>query len=215
MLLPLPESSRILMESLKSKVRSQVKKPTRDGLSASLGGSELLPDFYPIFCGNMRDLGSPVHSRSWFESVFCSFGPRARCGLVRMPDGMPAACGIILLHANTVSIPWASSLKRCNRFNPNMLLYWTFLEHAADSGYACFDFGRSTPGEGTHRFKAQWGAQEQPLHWVRILTRTGEVIPLESSSQGRLRSLVEACFRRLPIPAATFLGSRLRRYIPL
>ena len=80
----------------------------------------------------------------------------------------PAAGGVILCHSQTVSIPWASAHRHLNRWNPNMLLYWTFLEYAADQGYAFFDFGRSTPGEGTYRFKEQWGAKPAPLFWHNI-----------------------------------------------
>ena len=49
-----------------------------------------------------------------------------------------------------------------------MLLYWTFLAFAADNGYGQFDFGRSTPGEGTYRFKSQWGAEPHQLYWYEV-----------------------------------------------
>ena len=220
MLLKLPESSGALLTSFKSKLRSQVRKPAKDGLSSKLGGEDLLGSFYGVFTENMRDLGSPVHSKEWIRSVLRFFGPRARCGVVFMPDGSPAAAGIILCHDRVVSIPWASSLRRFNRSNPNMLLYWGFLEHAADNGYAFFDFGRSTPGEGTYRFKEQWGASPHPLHWVRIETRNGTVQPicLQDSGQAapsRSRQMAEKVFQSLPVPMATFVGSRIRKYISL
>ncbi len=62
MLLRLPETSDELMAGFKAKLRSQVKKPIRDGLMSELGGLELLEDFYRIMAINMRDLGSPTHS---------------------------------------------------------------------------------------------------------------------------------------------------------
>lgn len=220
MLLNLPKSGEDLLASFKSKLRSQVRKPIRDGLKAVLGGKELLGDFYPVFTENMRDLGSPVHSQAWIASILECYGPRARCGIVFMPDGTPAACGIILLHERTVSIPWASSLKRYNRYSPNMLLYWSFLEYAADNGNECFDFGRSTPGEGTYKFKEQWGAAPSPLHWVRIETGTGTVRPagrqfVKHSSKSRARQGAEKVFQIMPVPLATLVGSRLRKYISL
>lgn len=219
MLLSLPKSSEALMSSFKSKLRSQVKKPFRDGLSAKLGGLELLDQFYPVFCQNMRDLGSPVHSRDWIFNVLKYFGDRGLCGLVYMPDGSPAACGMILLHHQTVSIPWASSLKAFNRYNPNMLLYWSFLEYAADNGYKFFDFGRSTPDEGTYKFKAQWGAKPHPLYWVKFWLTKDKVQPVRekiaSNSNGRSRDMAEKMIRNIPVPVATFLGSRVRKYISL
>ena len=167
MLLDLPASSNELLAGLKSKLRSQVKKPIRDGLMVKMGGGELVDTFYRIFAANMRDLGSPVHSLTWIKAVVDSYAENCRVAVVYTPNGEPAAAGIILLQRQTVSIPWASALREYNRLNPNMLLYWTFLEFAADNGHRYFDFGRSTPSEGTYRFKQQWGALPKPLYWYR------------------------------------------------
>ena len=219
MLLNLPDGSGALMASFKSKLRSQVNKAGRDGLITKLGGLELLEDFYTIFAENMRDLGSPVHSKNWLSSVLKYYGKKAKCGVVFMPDKTPAAAGIILCHNRIVSIPWASSLKRFNRFNPNMLLYWSFLKFASDNGYRFFDFGRSTPNEGTYKFKAQWGAKPQPLYWERWKIEKNKTQPKSlgsiSHSTGRSRVIAENLIRKIPLPVATFLGSRLRKYISL
>ncbi len=219
MLLKLPGSSDALLSSFKSKLRSQVRKPVRDGLYVQLGGAELLDYFYHVFSLNMKALGSPVHSRRWIESVLKFYGEKARCGVVFLPDKTPAAAGIILCHKRTVSIPWASSDPGLNRLNPNMLLYWSFLEFAADNGYSFFDFGRSTPGEGTYRFKEQWGAGPVPLIWKQW--RAGkngfvpEDIPAGFSGNGRARSTAENIIRKMPLSAAVYLGSRVRKYISL
>lgn len=219
MLLELPESSDALLAGFKSKLRSQVKRPARDGLTARLGGAELLNDFYPVFAENMRDLGSPVHCKDWLGRVLMAYGENAGCGVVYMPDRTAAAAGIILCHRRIVSIPWASSRQRFNRCSPNMLLYWTFLKYAADSGYPFFDFGRSTPGEGTYRFKAQWGATPQPLDWQRWVVNDKSASRMASAgftvSTGRTRERLEQIIRKTPLPVATFLGSRIRKYIPL
>jgi len=221
MLLPLPDGADELLSSLKSKLRSQVRKPQKDSLKCKLGGPELVDAFYPIFAENMRDLGSPVHSQKWLRCILEYYDGRARCAIVRMPDGEPAAGGVILCHSRTVSIPWASSLRRLNRWNPNMLLYWSFLEYASNQGYGYFDFGRSTPEEGTYRFKAQWGAEARPLYWAGYdtITASNAYAPLEPAPQeaakGRGRETVEALIQKMPIPLARFMGSRLRRYIAL
>ena len=210
MVLALPDSSEALLAGFKSKLRSQVKKPIRDGLTAQLGGLELVSEFYQVFCENMRDLGSPVHSRKWIEAVVKYYGDRARVGLVFTADGIPAAAGIILLAKHTVSIPWASSLLKYNNYNPNMLLYWNFLSFASDNGYRFFDFGRSTPGEGTYKFKKQWGAEPVPLDWVDLLHPS----PI-SKNNSELRAQVEKVWQKLPLGVATLLGSQIRKYISL
>ena len=216
MLLDLPASGEELLQSLKSKVRSQAKKSIRDGLTATLGGLELLDTFYGIFSENMRDLGSPVHSRQWIRAILTTYGDRARVGIVSTPEGIPAAAGILLLHPWTASVPWASSLRRYNPLNPNMALYWTFLSYAADHGHARFDFGRSTPGEGTYRFKKQWGAAPHPLHWQRYRPENGwDTRRVASNESSFARELAARCWQKLPLTVATTCGPFVRRYVSL
>ncbi|MCL1979930.1 MAG: FemAB family PEP-CTERM system-associated protein [Proteobacteria bacterium] len=212
MVLDLPGDAATLLAGLKAKLRSQVKKPMRDGLSARVGGLELLDDFYAVFVRNMRDLGSPVHSRRWIAAVLQGYGQQARIAVVYTPEGQPAAAGVMLLHPAVVSNPWASSLRSCKHLNPNMLLYWTMLSFAADNGFPCFDFGRSTPGGGTHKFKQQWGAREVPLHWTELLS--AQVLQTGTGSSP-LRAIAEKLWQHLPLNLTASLGPYVRRHIPL
>ncbi len=213
MVLALPETAEALLAGFKAKLRSQVRNPERNGLTAVMGGVELVNTFYKVFAENMRDLGSPVHSRRWFTEVLSRYGPSARVGLVFMPDGSTAAAGIILRHGRTVSIPWASSLRRLNQYNPNMLLYWTFLAYAIEQGCDLFDFGRSSVGEGTYKFKEQWGAKPQALYWTNLMDIQQEHNQETRQSAGRAR--FEAVWRRLPLVACNFLGPCVRRFVSL
>ena len=221
MLLPLPDCPDLLFASLNAKVRSQVKKPIREGLTFQMGGKELLSAFYKIFCENMRDLGSPVHSIKWIQGILKTYKNRAHIGLVRMPDNKPCAAGIVLCHPRVISIPWASSLRRFNHANPNMLLYWQFLKFASVNGYPVFDFGRSTPGQGTFRFKKQWGAIPQSLHWADFKTgqQTEKIPPSLTGRKANLgfsnRKLAETILSRTPVAVTTLFGSHIRKYIPL
>jgi len=221
MILNLPKSPEELMASFKSKLRSQVKKTSRDGLTANVGSLELLDDFYSIFSENMRDLGSPVHSRKWFEYILKEYDEYARLIVVCLEDNTPAAGGILLLHPNQISVPWASSLRKFNRFNPNMLLYWTFLKLSIEVGSPQFDFGRSTPGEGTYRFKKQWGSNDSSLHWAEYNKFAISTIDLslnnlkDYGSNGFGRKISETILQKLPVSIATAFGSIVRKYITL
>ena len=228
MLLDLPDCSESLLKSLKAKLRSQIKKPIRDGLTVQIGGKELLGEFYPLFAENMRDLGSPVHSRKWIQSILEAYKNRAQLVIVRMPDKKVAAGGVLLCHPHTVSVPWASSLRRYNLWNPNMLLYWTFLRFASDNGYKIFDFGRSTPGEGTFQFKKQWGAEPASLHWAEFngyddcsasnsIKLSSNLLSDASGNKGTgiLRRAGETFFMNLPVGVSKAVAPFVRRYISL
>ncbi len=213
MLLDLPESSAKLFESFKSKLRSQIRKPQKEGLVAQIGGAELLDEYYQVFSINMRDLGSPVHSKKLFENIFKEFGSSVRLGIVKYKEAATAA-GLIFCFKDTVEIIWASSLKSFNHLSPNMLLYWSFLEYVTDAGYRHFDFGRSTPNEGTYKFKEQWGAKPQTLYWYEDGRHDKE------SRQGggkvyRFRQRGEEMWQALPLFLANAVGPMIRKNIPL
>jgi len=207
-----------LFRSFPSKLRSQARKPLRDGLSVRAGGIGLLPDFYRVFTRNMRDLGSPAHSLEWFCRVVTGFGENARVTVVSGPSGEPLAAAVLLVHGGRAFVPWASSLKEYNRQNPNMLLYWDMLSFACRMGLAQFDFGRSTVGGGTYRFKRQWGARELGLSWESWSAAGGRATERLGSSgpgNGWIGALARGVWRGLPLGAANWAGPRIRRSISL
>ena len=124
--------------------------------------------------------------------------------------------GLVLFTDNTATIPWASTLRRYNRLAPNMLLYWSLLSHATDKGCDYFDFGRSTIGEGTYKFKQQWGARPVALNW-RTVPMTEQQAAADTTLNGKssLRQTAENIWRKLPLPVTVTLGSTVRKYISL
>jgi len=217
MLLPLPESSEILLSSFKSKLRSQIRKAEKNGLTFELGTSNVLvSDFYNVYAQNMRDLGSPVHAEKWFKAIIKSYGQSSLISVV-YHDGQPIGGGIIIKSGDNASIPWASTLRDFNRLAPNMLLYWSLLSHCADNGVKVFDFGRSTFEEGTYKFKKQWGAEPQLLNW-QSFDKNNELIDAKSdaeSGSSRVREIAESIWRELPLKFTIVTGSILRPYISL
>ncbi len=208
---PLPSSSDALWHGLDRKVRNQVRKAQKEGLTAAVGGVELVDPFYAVFAENMRDLGTPVYPQRLFREILHVFPDRVRIFLVR--KGAVATAGAVMVTCRqTALVPWASSLRAFRQLCPNMLLYWTMLEWAATQGFSVFDFGRSTPGAGTHQFKLQWGASETPMHWEYVLV-TRSTPPEQGPSNPRFSLAIEA-WKRLPLCVANRLGPAIVRNIP-
>jgi FemAB-related protein (PEP-CTERM system-associated) len=197
--------------ALDRKVRNQVRKAEKSGLCCETGGRELLGDFYPVFASNMRDLGTPVYARKFFETIVDTFPDRTTFFVVRA-GRQAVAAGIGLRHRATLEIPWASSLRVYRPSSPNNLLYWTAIAHAIDTGVSVFDFGRSTPNEGTYHFKQQWGAEPIPLCWEYWLGR-GTAMPDQSPKNPKF-SLAIALWKRLPLAVANTIGPSIVRSIP-
>jgi FemAB-related protein (PEP-CTERM system-associated) len=214
MLMDLPEDSDALFSGFKSKLRSQIRKSEKNGLTAQTGNSSLfVNEFYQVFTRNMRDLGSPVHSKKWFEQIISSYGEDAIIATV-YSDNQIVGAGIVLFNGEKACIPWASTNADFNRLAPNMLLYWTLLKYVNDRGCKEFDFGRSTLGEGTFKFKKQWGAKPELLKWQKY-NSAGQLIEESAGEVGKLRTLVENIWRKLPVNISEYIGPKIRKYISL
>jgi len=200
-----------LWDRIDRKARNQVRKAQKSNLTVERGGVDLVPAFYQVFSRNMRDLGTPVYPARLFDAIMRRFPERARIIIVRLA-GVPIAAGLTIRTREMVEIPWASSIRDYNHLCPNHLLYWHALETAVAEGAEVFDFGRSTPGEGTFKFKEQWGASPVQLNWEYWLAPGGE-IPDHSPKNPRLQLAIEA-WKRLPIPVANLIGPRVVRGIP-
>lgn len=212
MLMSLPENPEVLMTSFKSKLRSQIKRPLREGCETINGGLELVDQFYRVFAINMRDLGSPVHPKRLFANIFNVFGDEVRIFLVRK-GSKTVAGSLVIGFRGILANPWASSLKEYSMLSPNMLLYWAMLEYACQKGFQYFDFGRSSPNGGTFRFKEQWGAVSHMLNWCYI-SLNGSSDWNTSHDRSRFDAAI-ACWKKLPVPLTRIIGPLIRKRIGL
>lgn len=211
MLLPLKETAEAQWTALDNKVRNMVRKAEKSELTSETGGADLLDAFYAVFSVNMRDLGTPVYPRRFFAAVLRACGPAAHLHVVRH-GGQPVAASMTIAHRDRVEVPWASSLRSARQMNPNMLLYWHMLKDVIGRGGTVFDFGRSTPGEGTFLFKKQWKAEPVPLHWEYALI-TRDAPPDQSPGSGKFAMAIEL-WKKLPVPVANALGPLIIGNIP-
>jgi FemAB-related protein (PEP-CTERM system-associated) len=213
LVLPLETGEDLQWKALDAKVRNQTRKAEREGLALSDAPSTAAQgEFYSVFCENMRDLGSPVHARRFFAAIAEGFGVRARFVVTRL--GTRPVGGLVAVRFGAqVTVPWASTLRSERARCPNNQIYWEAIRWAIENGAREFDFGRSPRESGTHRFKLGWGARERALPWLR-LTSGGQVLSRgsEPDSGGALLQRVSALWQRLPVPVASFLGSRVRRF---
>lgn len=208
MRLDLPESEDELFKRVGAKLRADIRRPEKEGMSASLGGAELIPEFHRVYADVMRDLGSPCHGRTLFTECFARMPERSAVCVVRY-EGRPVAGGYLVGMGDTMEIPCAGTLHSMNRLRPNMLLYWTVIREAIRRGYKRFSFGRSSVDSGTYSFKKNWGAEAHPLTYHYILAE-GASVPDVRPDNPRYRRVIQA-WQRLPLAVTNHLGPRLIR----
>jgi FemAB-related protein (PEP-CTERM system-associated) len=207
MVLKLDNSPVKMWESFRAKLRNQIRKAEKEQLETQWTGGDGLKDFYHVYVCNMRDLGSPPHSFAFFERILAEF-PTARLLLVRLQEHVIGG-GLCLVFQDTMLMPWASSLRPYLRLCPNNLLYWEAIRTACEQGLMQFDFGRSSRGSGTYKFKKQWGALEEPLYW-RSNVYGGDL--LDASGQ-QILAFIRRGWCHLPVVVTRLVGPTLRRRI--
>lgn len=208
---PVGTDPEALFSDLGSKLRAQIRRPQREGATLAVGGPELADDFYRVLSRKYRDLGVPVYPKRWFDAILGRFPEMTRVFVVQLHE-QPVAASIVVGYKNTVEVPWAASVRSADRFSVNMYLYWRMLEYAAASDHELFDFGRSTVDSGTYRFKKQWGATPEQLHWYYWL-RDDVELPRLNLDNPKYR-LASSLWQRMPVWLANAIGPHIVRNLP-
>lgn len=207
--LPLDPDPDTVWKGLGSKVRSQIRRPQKEGVEVRSGADQLTA-FYDVFSRHMRDLGTPVMPRSFFANALDVFPDSSRLVVAYLED-RPIACALGFRFGDEFEVTWASALQDVKRIAANMLVYWELMRLNAAEGVRRFNFGRCTPGGGTHRFKLQWGGQDEPLYWYERSKREGTTTPSPDAGAYRWGPRI---WRLLPLPLASAIGPGIVKYIP-
>ncbi len=206
----LPERVEQAWSALSSRLRGKVRKAERSGAAFAALGPEGLPGFYAVFARNMRDLGTPVYPRRFFQSIAQNF-PEALCLFQVTREGRVAAAAFGLRCGEELQLPWICSDYRYSKDYLNEFLYWSVLAWAHGQGLRVVDFGRSTAGSGGHRFKLQWNPEERRLPWY--YWSPNGAAPRADPQNPRYRLAVR-CWRHLPLAVANRLGPPIVRGLP-
>jgi FemAB-related protein (PEP-CTERM system-associated) len=207
MILKLLDNPDAMWKGFDAKLRNQIRKASKSGVTAAWSGKDGLADFYEVFAANMRDLGSPVHSRKFFEAILDEFRDSARIMLVRKGDRIIGGA-VCLCFKDTMIVPWASALREYFSLCPNNLVYWEMIRWGCENGYQRFDFGRSSPDSGTYRFKKQWGTIEEPLQWQSVRRNNGHTA-IPHADNNKYQWMV-GTWKHLPLSFTKLVGPMVR-----
>jgi len=210
MLLKLENSAESQWLKLNAKIRNEVRKAEKSGLTINSGKDELLDSFYTVFSRNMRDLGTPATGKIFFKTILKHFPGESRIFIVAI-NNRPIAAAFSLSCNKSMEAPWASSVRGFNRLCPNEFIYWHMIKHAIENKIGRFDFGRCTKDSGTYRFKKQWAPEEKQLYW-QYRSVSGSGLPSEDPKQGRFGPFIWL-WKRLPLSVANSIGPYIARQL--
>ncbi len=200
----------IWKQSLNAKVRNQVRKAQKAGLSTEIA-PELWEEFVPVYQRNQRDLGTPTHSRKWYHTLADLFNDNMTVIIVRK-DGKAIAGAWLFFFRDIAILQYAASIRDYLALCPNNLVYWASIEHTSERGSRSLDFARSRVDSGTYHFKQQWGGVPRQTYYQYLLN-TAEKPPDVDPGNPKYKMII-ATWKRLPMFVANAIGPKLRSRIP-
>ncbi len=192
-----PSIDDIWKNSLKGKTRNQVRKAYDNNLKLNIDNNEkCLKDFYNVYVKNITRLGTPVFPIKYFQLMSQLFKENLKFINVTYA-GKTIGSLIMINYKNICYIPYASTLVTMNYLCPNNILYWEAIKYAKNCNMSNFDFGRSTIGTGTYKFKLQWGATVQQLHYnYKLLNQS--YLPQTGANNNKYKYLMKL-WSKLPV----------------
>lgn len=203
---PISADDAINMKGIPRKQRAMVRKGIDNGLTSRADGD--VDGLHHIYAQSVRNLGTPVFSRSYFRMLRDVFGSQMDVVTIHDQD-QPVAAVMNFYYKDEVLPYYGGGTLAARSVAANDFMYWEVMRRAAARGCTSFDFGRSKVGTGAFSFKKNWGFAPQKLYH-RFRLKPGEQIPDNNPLNPKYRLFI-ASWKKLPLPIANFLGPMIVR----
>ena len=198
----------ILMEKFNRNKRKTIYKSQKKSLSYKW--TTETNGFYELFIHNMRKLGSPAHSKKFFENLISEFPDSAKVLLVEKENEV-IYVSFYLFFKDTMINSWSSTLKEYREYYPTDFGIWNAIKYGCHNGYNDYDFGRSQLDSTNMEFKKRWGAEIKKLEYQYYLNKSSE--NPNNSSENQNRQNFAKVWKRLPVSITRTFGPMLRKQI--
>lgn len=196
------------MLAIPRKQRAMVRKGQKLGLRSEI--DEDCKRLYRVYSESVRNLGTPVFSRRYFDELKRTFAADCEV-LVIVHEQEPVAAVMSFYFRDQVLPYYGGGSARARDLAANDFMYWEVMRRACERGCRLFDFGRSKRGTGAFDFKKNWGFPPEPLSYQYIMRR-GQEPPDINPLNPKFRIFVET-WKRLPLPLANLLGPHIVRQL--
>ena len=196
------------MLAIPRKQRAMVRKGQKFGLSSEV--DQDCRRLYRVYSESVRNLGTPVFSRRYFDALKATFGADCEV-LVIVHENEPVAAVMSFYFRDQVLPYYGGGGTKARDLAANDFMYWEVMRRACERGARLFDFGRSKRGTGAFDFKKNWGFPAEPLAYQYVMRR-GDKPPEINPLNPKFRLFVEA-WKRLPLPVANLIGPHIVRQL--
>lgn len=203
---PIDGSPERNLKALPSKRRNMIRKAMQNGLRSEI--DETTERHYPIYSESVRNLGTPVFSKRYFELLLATFSQQLDIVTITS-DGKAVASALNFYFRDEVLPYYVGGTTAARGLAANDFMFWEVMRRAGERGCRVFDFGRSKLGTGAYDFKVLWGFQAKPLIY-QFRVAAGQVLPDLNPLNPKFALFVRL-WKKLPLSVATRLGPSIVR----
>ncbi|MDX1391820.1 MAG: FemAB family PEP-CTERM system-associated protein [Rheinheimera sp.] len=203
-----PDAEQILA-GIKKKQRAVIRHALKEDLHYTL--DEHNDDFYRTYSESVRNLGTPVFSKSFFNKIRQVF-PK-HCEVLTVRHNNKPVSSVLSFYFNGEVLPYyGGGTIQAKALKSNDYMYYQLMCHAREDK-ACerYDFGRSKLDSGAYQYKKHWGmtAVELPYQYQLV---SAEQLPNLSPNNPKYQVFIRL-WQKLPLTVSQWLGPKLSRYL--
>jgi len=200
---PDPEEN---MLAIPRKQRAMVRKGINAGLTSELDDDT--GRFFSAYSESVRNLGTPVFSRKYFQILRDVFADD--CEILTVVKNKQLIASVMSFYFRDEVLPYyGGGTQEARLLKGNDYMYWELMRRAGEKGVKIFDFGRSKQGAGSYSFKKNWGFEPTPLPYEYYLVKARE-IPDINPMNPKYRLFVNT-WKQLPLSVSRWLGPMIAR----
>lgn len=186
--------------------RAVVRKGIAAGLKSEIDDD--IDRFFEVYSQSVRNLGTPVFSKRYFETLREVFGKN--CEVLTVTKDRRTLCSVMSFYFRDEVLPYyGGGNLEARRWKANDFMYWELMRRACGRGIGIFDYGRSKRNTGSYSFKKNWGFAPIPLPYQYFLAKAKEM-PDISPLNAKYRLSV-SIWKRLPLSVSKALGPLISR----
>jgi len=194
--------------AMKRKQRAVIRQAIKNQHSTRIQQS--LDDFYRIYSTSVRNLGTPVFSRRFFEALYREFADATEVVTVEQ-DSRPVCALMSFVFRNEILPYYGGGLPESRDLKSMDFMYWDQVGRALDQGLDTYDFGRSKVDSGPYHYKRHWGFEPQPLCYEYHLVKASQLPDLNPNNP-KYRYFIKG-WKKLPLAVSQWLGPHLSQHL--
>jgi len=188
------------------KQRAMVRKGIEGGLNSVIDND--VDRLYLAYSESVRNLGTPVFSRKYFQTLKDVFSDQCEI-LTVLHNGYLVASVMNFYFKDQILPYYGGGTELARNLKGNDFMYWEVMRRAVEKGVKVFDYGRSKIGTGSYSFKKNWGFNPKPIYYEFYLVNA-KTMPDINPLNPKYKYFI-AAWKRLPLAVSQWIGPWLSK----